>query len=611
LEITCYYGDKKPEWMDGGEREKQMAEHLKAMVRSKANLRREKKWVMGVYSDEADSAQASSTDNDALSHRMASAMSLEPGTEPESVDTSGDSPYTPDTSATTSPQNSHSDGHTGQPSVSSSSKDNKGWTTANVPNGMDFSNPDLEKELNFSMMYLDHIFPYMLPFYRPHLLLGGRGWMLVVLMRNKALYHTALSLASYFLSLLIGASNPTHPACLSTGRKELQKQQELSIKELQQSMKRLTASGVAENFQQSLHCLEAIVQVLLFENAISNMGSWQMHLDAASSIFEQILEHHGTDPVRPWYSILSGMNDVALTIDFPTGGHPWSSDQASLRFLTINLLWTDVLAATVLERAPRLQPYHAQLLGGPAPLLSAEEFLGCHSWVITCIGDIAALAAWKREMRASGALSVVELVRRAALIETRLRAGLEQLLAAVPADAPLQDPSARGPNQTFYASGFETAIVVAATSNGDSGGSTEGASPFQFSTTPSQAFHTQVWAHAALAYLTVVVSGFQPQLPDIETNVRAVMELFIRMPSPLCLRTFVWPYAVAGCLAKQCQEEFFRGLVTNMGAMQVFGTVREALEVMSAVWSHRSCMDPDSWDIATCFNVLGHKSLLV
>lgn len=598
--------------MDGGEREKQMSERLKAMVRTKANLRRERRWATGISPDEPESAPANATDNDALSHRMASAMTLESGTEAESADTSGDSCYTPDTSTTTSPPNFAPD--VGAAHATEATQGGGGGAVAQTSrlNATDYSDDDL----GFSMMYLDHVLPYMVPFYRPPLIYGGRGWMLVLLMRNKALYHTALSLASYCFSLLLGSMSDGHEACRANGLKNLQKQQELSIKELHHSMRCLTASGGAENFQQSLQCLEAIIQLLAFESAISNMSNWQMHLDAATSLFEQMLEHHAKDPERPWYDILANLNQSIIDFEFPGGGRPWSSNQASLRFLTIHLVWNDILASTALSRAPRLQPYHAQLLGdGPLGTtrgeLPAEEFLGCHNWVILCLADIAALAAWKREMRASGALSVIELVRRAAPIEARLRAGLVQLAAAVPADVPLMDPSATAPDQPFYGTAYEavrpTAVVAAETSSDNCKTGCQN----QVRTTPSQAFHTQVWALASLTYLSVVVSGFQPALPEIQSNVVATMELFRKMPGPLCLRTFSWPFAITGCLALASQEDFFRELVANMGTLEVFGTVREALQVMSAIWEHRNCLDAEMWDIAACLNVLGHRSLLV
>ncbi|KAJ8112487.1 hypothetical protein ONZ43_g5384 [Nemania bipapillata] len=59
LEINCHYSDTKPEWMDGGAREKQMADELKVMVKQKATERRERKWgQLPTITDLSPSAQA-------------------------------------------------------------------------------------------------------------------------------------------------------------------------------------------------------------------------------------------------------------------------------------------------------------------------------------------------------------------------------------------------------------------------------------------------------------------------------------------------------------------------------------------------------------------------
>ncbi|KAG7152883.1 Pestheic acid cluster transcriptional regulator 3 like protein [Verticillium longisporum] len=69
-----------------------------------------------------------------------------------------------------------------------------------------------EGDLNFIMIYLDHVFPFLFPYYRPSLPEGGRGWVLSLLKSNKAVYHTALSLGSYYFSLVLDNSGSGHGA---------------------------------------------------------------------------------------------------------------------------------------------------------------------------------------------------------------------------------------------------------------------------------------------------------------------------------------------------------------------------------------------------------------
>ncbi|KAJ0161062.1 Transcriptional regulatory protein UME6, partial [Colletotrichum tanaceti] len=51
LEITCYYSDVKPDWMDGAERQKEMADNLKKQVKIQANNRRERKYLQSLDVD--------------------------------------------------------------------------------------------------------------------------------------------------------------------------------------------------------------------------------------------------------------------------------------------------------------------------------------------------------------------------------------------------------------------------------------------------------------------------------------------------------------------------------------------------------------------------------
>ncbi len=46
LDIDCQYGDQKPRWMDGGERQKQKAQEITAEIRRKARVRRDQRNIL-------------------------------------------------------------------------------------------------------------------------------------------------------------------------------------------------------------------------------------------------------------------------------------------------------------------------------------------------------------------------------------------------------------------------------------------------------------------------------------------------------------------------------------------------------------------------------------
>ncbi|KAG0651932.1 transcription factor [Hyphodiscus hymeniophilus] len=122
----------------------------------------------------------------------------------------------------------------------------------------------------------------------------------------------------------------------------------------------------------------------------------------------------------------------------------------------------------------------------------------------------------------------------------------------------------------------------------------------------------RVWAHAALIYLFVVVSGWQPASGEVRYHVRRILDLLKHQISPpALLRTMVWPFCLAGCLAEPAQEACFQGMVDALQPPSVFGTVRKALEIMKNVWQNRGTPDAASRDFATWFGDQGDLVLLV
>jgi hypothetical protein len=123
---------------------------------------------------------------------------------------------------------------------------------------------------------------------------------------------------------------------------------------------------------------------------------------------------------------------------------------------------------------------------------------------------------------------------------------------------------------------------------------------------------TRVWAHAALIYLFIVVSGWQPASSDVQYHVGKILELLTQqIVPPALLRSMVWPFCVAGCLAAPEQEEHLREMVQALQPPSVFGTVRKALEIMENAWLKRGAGDAGIKDLATCFRSQGDLVLLV
>lgn len=155
LKITCHCSESRPDWMDGGEKQSDMAQRVRAEIRQGAEARRERQYIQ--------------------------------------VMTLHDKPL-------------NAESNSSLPLDVNDQTVRKKFESALDP----FA--DMGNQTHFTMMYLDHVFPFLFPFCQPSILEGGRAWLLAMLRHNEALYHSAMSLSSYFLPL----SFPSHLACLMT-----------------------------------------------------------------------------------------------------------------------------------------------------------------------------------------------------------------------------------------------------------------------------------------------------------------------------------------------------------------------------------------------------------
>ncbi|KAF2180359.1 hypothetical protein K469DRAFT_741192 [Zopfia rhizophila CBS 207.26] len=586
---TCRLRHKKcdeslpvSEWMDNGERQHEMAQRAKAEVKSSANRRRSRRLIQSIARDMGDEESGTSSQ---LHRAPPSSSRSSAAFDTSFLTLSG-------TSSKATANNSRTDSTSQErprafqvPSIrTTASSESSTLSSLPVRN---------ELELSFVMTYLDYVFPVLFPFYRPSILEGGRSWLLVLVMRNNGLFHTVISLASYFFSVVPVISGPAHQLCIVWTWEELQKQTDMAVKTVQRDIQDITRRGVRGDLLESAHLMESIVQLLSFEVIIALTENWQIHLNAALVLFEQIFQYYNTNQSSPNISvILEQMGHRSFVVD-PSNPSLWNADQAAFRFFSAILLVDDIISSTSLERPPRLREYHPHLLANDLKPdqevpLELEDFIGCQNWALLLVGEIAALDAWKKDMKKGGTLSTVQLVQRAGVLERGLDDGLARLDVLDPRQRRSSKPTG--------------AIDVLAEYN-------------LYNRQPCapdvRTSFTRIWAHAARTYLLIVVSGWQPANPQVRNSVARTIDLFTGLASSGWLRTLAWPFCVTGCLAEEEQEPVFREMVSSMGALEMFGTMRQALSIMEHVWRNRTQIDADSWDLAACLRSLGHRVLLV
>ncbi|KAH0529895.1 hypothetical protein TsFJ059_004592 [Trichoderma semiorbis] len=552
LEITCHFGDIKPDWMDGGPKQKEMAEFVKAQVKKQASQRRDRK-----YLDMLESGT-----------RKVS-LSDDPKTDVERG-------YSASAPSTKESPNSHGSG-----STAATSPPEMPWhSQAFMGNSDDQAEFDRSADIHYACMYLDYVFPHLFPHYRPHILVGGRGWVLDALQsNNKSLYHITVSLASYYFALILNNGEPEHEECMNKMNQNLQSQMELGLRELQREVSSLHSRKMDP--REGLVVMESIIQLLIFEVAMGNRENWKLHLDAAIALFRQILPS-----ADGWEEMLHGLVNHRWPPLEMGMKRPWSTSQAACRFFTANLLYIDVMSSVSLGCPPRLYNYQNTIIPsckttewspctmGEGPL-RMEEFRGLHNWVLQVIGDIASLHAWKKAQSLAGSLSINELLNRGTILIDAIKGGIMAIQTTCP------------PPDTV-------ATVISVPVLGEQ---------------PSYAMHNTIWLNAALIYLNTVLAGWQPSCPEISTAVANTTEMLFNLPRGTCLGALAWPLCVAGCLAPPEDEAKYRSIVARLGGLQLFGSLREAMCIMEKVWSQRPL--DESWDVAQCMNILGHGVVLL
>ncbi|KAF3054940.1 hypothetical protein GL218_07346 [Daldinia childiae] len=538
LHITCHYDQGKPEWMDGGVRQEEMAKRLKREVKENAHLRREVR-AIHVPGELLATTTPESLNSEVETRPEASAICLQRGTDCKLV-----------------------------------SKD--------IHDNVSFGR-SCTVLITF---YLENLLPFLFPFYCPSPLEGGRSWILEMMLSSPVVRQATLCQSSYFFSLAQGTANhdAVWEAVLSQTRD--------AFGVLRQSLQVIDGSSITEHLHGAVRIMASVMQIQRFVITVLCFNNCQAHLNAGLALFKQLLESPG--PVES-AGPSSNFNTVVDRLGPPTWISPaqdvkvQSAEQAAFRFSSALLIFDDIIASTVLQEQPRLYEYQHCLLSdanGIDPLVNLETVVGCQNWVLLQISEISALDAWKKQCKAAGNLDVIDLVRRATAIKDFLQTNLIRLETESSAIAQSGSNLLDVFNVYYYhqskTSGCQSRLT------------------------------TRVWAHAALLYLSIVVSGWQPASVEVRYHVDRVIGILTHATSPTTLlRTMVWPFCVAGCLAEPSQEAHLREMVAVLQPPSIFGTVRKALEIMEDVWRNRDAGNSASRDLATCFRSQGELVLLV
>lgn len=613
LQITCYSGDTKPDWMDGAAKQRAMAEMIKARIKDGANGRRQRRaenpastqnaFIVFSQQDFMDDSE----EHDKLSqpsqlegsHNLSEnrhflTLPSVPHTDKEVGDIKRVSPGATlsSSSPSMSTKNSNVDIHDPIPkSVLDLAHEPQRDTTSSPAT---LTSPGRAWEMDFTMIYLDYVFPFLFPFYRPPLVGTSRAWLLSFMRQNSAVFHSVLSLSSFFFTVALKDIFGEREPCKSLVWKQVVNQAGMSFEQIQKDLAEINNTTVHVDPLQKAHLMENIVQLLIFELFVSRSVDWNTHLLPALTLFEDIFEE-ATRAHPAGTGLLCVLEPMAWSRPCVRGlERPvWNPDQAAFRFFLANLVYMDIVASTSLERAPLLRKYHSRILADSAPEqitdpLDLSAFLGCQNWVLLAVGQISSLDAWKKRSIEAGNLSQLGLEEQANGIFQDLDKGLYRL----------DTPSALAPgtynsNRSYHLQPYYNHKL-------------------QYTGRSPSELPTRIWAHAARAYLSVVVSRSATSDARTRRDVAQVVKILQSVDCVAQMHTFAWPMCVAGCLAEgKIQQQEFETIITGAGHPQLLSALHEAGRIMKTVWASNEGLGRGTLDIAACLQILGLPALLV
>ena len=448
-------------------------------------------------------------------------------------------------------------------------------------------------ETDFIAKYLDHVFPFLFPFYKPAIFETGRSWILSLLQHSKIALHSTLSLTAYFFTIALNdAYGSSYADCKDQVWHRLADQADDSFEDMHSTIQVYLTSSSEATVLDRIRMMESIVQILIFESIVGKSGDWHLHLKPAIALLEQVFDLSTGHDTRMLSALFSTGPPVWYKAE--NDSYIWSPDQAGFRFFAALLVYIDVVASTALGQAPGLAAMHRDMLGedNGAPVLGftrlrLSSVLGCQNDVLVAIGEIASLAASMSDQTSQNDDETIELHRRVARIDNQLDA----IIALI-----CKDPHWMEVNNDSDLSLQPYHIRATAKS-------------------PST-ITTIIWAHAAKTYLLSVHEPIHDLIEKSTRHVRTITTLAQILPQNQ-FRTIAWPLCVAGCFAPSDLYQNFHIMFETKTELDLIGSPSEAWRVIQEVWKRRGHLDKNlrtggfDMTLVACLGVFEGPVLLI
>ncbi|KAH8822037.1 fungal-specific transcription factor domain-containing protein, partial [Xylogone sp. PMI_703] len=389
------------------------------------------------------------------------------------------------------------------------------------------------RESELVMYYIDTVFYIQFRFYSFAFRTDRRGW-LHELLSEKPFYNACLSLSSYADAML-------HTEIAIEKEVKLRESDEYFSKAIAELNCRLQSQfrGAVPS-RDDISIVMCIIQLISLEQFQGGKGNWKIHLQAAINLL-----HRLTPVLENLMSATKASTGIPI---HSKGRNPnfWHLEEMLLKFAFAIFLWFETIACT-LEKFPSSLFQSCKHLLEPN-LIDLTWVTGCENWVWLQISEIAALQSWKDDCQQLDILSLRELTRRATAIENKL--------------------TKRDENRT------------------ESVGRIPSMSPTGIDLHDISATITRIFSLAALTYLHVVVSGPNPNLPEIQSTVSKTLAKLKELNDRRLIRSLVWPFCVTGCLVEKKDRTTIKSLLIGT-SLEEPGNLWSAFRIIEECWKMR------------------------
>ncbi|KAL7798032.1 fungal-specific transcription factor domain-containing protein [Trichoderma ceciliae] len=360
----------------------------------------------------------------------------------------------------------------------------------------------LESALNLSY-YIDSVLPAQFPFSYTHNRSGSRQWLQFLLFSSRPIFDISAVLGKLHRNVAEAAVKG-EARSLFTCKDEMDQVMGI-LRKLPSSAATLSRLDEWQKMTESIVACTALLQVIYIEMSYSNSVHWENCLAEATPYMQTLIDL----AVRTPDSRLASDSNPNIVSEM---------QRNAAKALLGHLIWFDLLATASTAAGPYLGTDHGYLLNLDS--IPIKEASGCQGWVAKSLFNIIVLQGWKMQAEQAGKLSIIELASRGAAILEEMNGFCTQL----------HDGSIKGCHDAEV--GDKRSCVL------------------------DQWHHevekhiTLAFAHAAIIYLHVVISGPNPHLEEIRREVPELIKSFKVLNAKEMVDYVAWPLCVAACFAE-------------------------------------------------------------